>query len=66
MKTTAQRFVKHLSASSPCWEWEGAVQSNGYSRFYDGERVMYGHQWAYQIFIGPLKEGFQNRPSMPE
>lgn len=35
--------VKVCPNGSACWEWQGHVASNGYGRFWDGDRVIQAH-----------------------
>lgn len=40
-----------------CWEWTGPKFKKGYAQFWDGERNLGGHRWAYEQFIGPVADG---------
>lgn len=55
------RFFRHVDARgfdpSRCWEWTGAVQSNGYGRFNPDSEVVYAHRWAHAQFVGPIPDG---------
>ena len=40
-----------------CYEWTGAIQSNGYGRCWDGEKVTYAHRVVYSILVGEIEKG---------
>jgi hypothetical protein len=40
-----------------CWEWIGALDSKGYSSFFDGQRIMGGHRFVYELHHGEMPEG---------
>lgn len=52
---------KILLMSTPnkngCWEWNGSVQGNGYSRVYVNGKSKYGHRVSYLAFKGEIPEG---------
>lgn len=39
-----------------CWLWTAAT-STGYGRFWDGERLVQAHRWAYETLVAPVPEG---------
>lgn len=41
---------------SPCWEWTGAHNAAGYSRFSVGLVDFYAHRWGYERFRGPIPD----------
>jgi hypothetical protein len=58
------RFLRkvHFDTLTGCWEWKGAADSKGYSRFvlydrYGGRKYMSGHRLAYHYFRGAIPEG---------
>jgi hypothetical protein len=53
------RFWPKVHVTHGCWEWTGAVTSNGYGRFWDGERVCWAHRAAWELFVGPIPKDLQ-------
>lgn len=43
----------------PCWLWVGAVNNTGYGTFWDGERTVVAHVFAYEWELGPIPEGLE-------
>ena len=41
-----ERFWRKVKITSTCWKWNGAVTSNGYGNFWDGERNVLPHRWV--------------------
>lgn len=57
-KTSKARLLQKISiTNSGCWEMMSSVQGNGYSKIWDGEKVVYAHRLSYEIFRGPIKDG---------
>lgn len=59
-----QRFWAYVSPApgplaTDCWLWTAAINDNGYARFFDGDRTVNAHAWAYDHFIGALPAGRQ-------
>jgi hypothetical protein len=42
---------------TPCVNWIGAVQGNGYGYMYGNNRKLYAHRKAYEIVNGPIPSG---------
>lgn len=40
-----------------CWEWQGAVDPNGYGRFHLDGRMLGAHRVAYLLIAGAIPEG---------
>ncbi len=59
--TPEQRFWPKVEAGDPdyCWEWLSGGDGYGYGRFYDGERQVKAHRWAYEYLVGPIPEGMR-------
>jgi hypothetical protein len=51
------RFWKKVRKTSGCWIWTGSVTASGYGRFWDGEKVVWVHAYAYELQNGPIPEG---------
>ena len=60
-KTQEERFWEKVDRSgvSDCWLWTGAIQPNGYGRFWHYGKQGYAHRAAYRMFVGPIPEGLQ-------
>ena len=56
--TPEMRFWKKVSKTVTCWHWTGAVNSGGYGCFWDGNKFVVAHRFAYEILIGPIAAGF--------
>lgn len=51
------RFEAKVERTEACWLWRGSVGAkDGYGRFYDGERPIVVHRWAYEHFVGPIPD----------
>lgn len=46
-------------AESGCWIWLKKSESNGYGRFCANRRNILAHRAAYEIFTGPIPDGYQ-------
>ena len=59
MKTLAQRFDEKFTPEpmSGCWLWFGAVNSPGYGKIWDGEKVEMAHRMSYRLFVGDIPLG---------
>jgi len=40
-----------------CWEWQGALDKDGYGVIKIKGKMIKAHRFAYETFIGPLIEG---------
>ncbi len=47
-----------VNPETGCWEWCSAIQSNGYAKAWDGERVTYAHRIMYERLLGKIPEGY--------
>ena len=62
--TLLQRFwskvrVETGPLDTPCWAWAAAINDNGYARFWDKDRTVNAHAWAYRQFVGAVPAGLQ-------
>ena len=57
MVSPADRFWSKVQRSSGCWLWTGAIGKGGYGNFWDGERYLNAHRWAFEDANGPVPEG---------
>lgn len=56
----AERFREYVErADSGCWLWTGVTNSQGYGYFWDGDRMVRAHRWAYEHEVGPIPDGFE-------
>jgi hypothetical protein len=54
----ADRFWKHVNKTDGCWEWTGALYSNGYGRVTVKHGVhKLAHREAYKLVWGDIPEG---------
>lgn len=44
-------------APTTCWEWQGAVDPNGYGRFSINGRMLGAHRVAYELLSEPVADG---------
>lgn len=59
---------KYIVRPNGCWEWQRAIQTNGYGSVgYEGKTHL-AHRLSYQLYVGPIPAGHdihhkcQNRP----
>ncbi len=53
------RFLAKVRVNdNGCWEWTANVNPNGYGMFWWNGRKDYAHQFAYETYVGPTKQGF--------
>jgi hypothetical protein len=48
------RFFEHVEITDACWLWTGATSDGGYGVFWDGDRLVKAHRFAYEHFVGPI------------
>lgn len=51
------RFLRHVSKTSKCWIWNGAVNNKGYGVFRINGKNYYAHRIAHEIFKGTIPDG---------
>ncbi len=56
--TPVDRFAAFVDRRGPvqCWPWLGQT-SNGYGRFWTGERSVAAHRFAFEQDRGPVPSG---------
>lgn len=52
-----QRFSGKVEKSDGCWRYTGNKDHRGYGKFFDGERLVCAHRFAYRLANGPIPEG---------
>lgn len=59
-RTLLERFLAKIApaeSEDACWLWTGNHNNQRYGMFWNGERKMLAHRWAYEHFIGPIPAG---------
>lgn len=51
------RFWSKVDRTGECWTWTGGKYAEGYGRFWDGERDVAAHRFAYELEVGPIPDG---------
>lgn len=51
------RFWEKVERGEGCWLWTASTRSSGYGSFWDGERRVSAHRWAFESVRGPIPEG---------
>jgi hypothetical protein len=46
-------FWRYVQRTQTCWLWTGPTAA-GYARFWNGERTVFAHRWAYELEIGEI------------
>lgn len=54
-----KRFWEKVQKTETCWLWASNVNGSGYGHFWNGNRLVVAHRWAYEHLIGPIPEGLQ-------
>jgi hypothetical protein len=57
--TVEERFWAKVRTTDTCWVWMGGRHSRGYGTFWNGQRRLPAHRWAYEHFVGPIPEGLE-------
>lgn len=57
MRTVEDKFFERtLFTPQGCWFWTGAGGHQGHGQFWDGNKQVPAHRWAYEHFIGKVEE----------
>lgn len=51
------RFWRAVQPFEGCWEWQGAINLQGYGRFKIAGRIVGPHQWVYEQTRGAVPPG---------
>ena len=51
------RFTAKVKRTDGCWPWLGGITTSGYGRFWNGEREVAAHRFAYEIHNGLIPDG---------
>jgi len=49
-----QSFWDKVELTPDCWLWTGAKNTTGYAQFWDGDKTISAHRFAYNIFNEPI------------
>jgi len=55
----SERLWRKVQVGPECWQWLGAINSDGYPVLWDGEYLTYAHRIAYRVVIGPVPDGME-------
>lgn len=55
--TADERFARNVADASGCVLWVGDLNADGYGRFWDGEKKVLAHRWAWEQKRGAIPEG---------
>lgn len=53
------RFWSKVDQSQDCWLWLGNVGSGPYGLFWDGDRMVSAHKFAYETMVGAVPVGLE-------
>jgi hypothetical protein len=54
---TLERFWHKVEKTPHCWNWTGALATNGYGQFTIGRKNLIAHRFAYSLLKETLKSG---------
>lgn len=60
-RTPSERFWEKVTVRGPseCWPWLASRMSVGYGQFFDGQRLVGAHRFAYEDRVGPIPVGME-------
>ena len=57
-RKTEDRFHQLVTQRwDACWEWNGALDKDGYGQFFLNRRNGRAHRWSYWFYKGEIAEG---------
>jgi hypothetical protein len=61
MPSQVERFWDRVDIRGPdeCWLWRGAKHAHGYGQLVRKKKRLYAHRVAYELFKGPIPDGFE-------
>ena len=51
-------FMKSVNKTNDCWLWTGSIDKRGCGRFYLSKKNLAAYKFSYELFVGPILEGF--------
>lgn len=51
------RFESKIEKTNHCWFWRAGRDKQGYGVFWDGEKNVRAHRFAYELWVGLIPEG---------
>lgn len=54
-----ERFWSKVQKSDGCWAWTAATNEKGYGMFWNGERAVRAHRFAFEAQHGEIPDGLQ-------
>ena len=60
MANELERFFKKVRKTAACWIWTASLRggkNRDYGQFWDGEKRVYAHRFAYEQFKRPILAG---------
>jgi hypothetical protein len=55
--SVADRFWAKVRKTDTCWLWTASGDRNGYGLFWNGDKLVYAHRYAYELLVGPIPAG---------
>lgn len=46
--------TKYEVQDDGCWQWQASCNRDGYGQFWNGERMVRAHRYAYEILVGAV------------
>lgn len=53
------RFINFIDRNNGCWEWQGALDKDGYGWFSFKGKNCKAHRASYKLFVGKLDSSLQ-------
>src|SRR2546429_2547904 len=50
-------FWPRVQKSESCWRWTGALDKDGYGKFYRQRGAARSHRYSYELAFGPIPKG---------
>lgn len=52
-----ERFWSKVKKTDSCWIWIAGKKSTGYGQYWDGNKKVHPHRFAYQQIKGKIPDG---------
>lgn len=53
------KFLEKVNKTQSCWFWAASKDKDGYGQFWDGDKLVKAHRWAYEHFVESIPEYLQ-------